>query len=41
MAREIAGIYDTVLDICRRADIEDIQPELVAIKLAEARLAAG
>jgi len=41
VAREIEGIYDTVLAVCRRADIEDTQPELVAIKLAEARLAAG
>lgn len=41
VGREIAGIYDTILEVCRRADIEDTQPELVAIKLAEARLAAG
>jgi leucine dehydrogenase len=37
----IEGIYDTVLDVCRRADLEDTRPELVAIRLAEERLAAG
>ena len=41
VTRAIEGIHDTVLDICRRADLAKSRPELVAVALAEERLAAG
>jgi len=41
VTRAIEGIHDTVLDICRRAERARSRPELVAMALAEERLAAG
>jgi leucine dehydrogenase len=39
--RSIDGIYDTVLQICARAQLENGRPEAIAMRLAAERLSSG